>query len=326
MNVVRHRSPSVRESGLTLVELLVVLFVLALLAATASVATAGLLEQGQQDATLRTLRAIENAVLGAPGRRDPTGQTIVSGFVADNGRLPQVWGTNAATALQELWRRPDTAASGGVDPRTIQPFAIRPASGDPDVLLPTGWRGPYLDLGVRTSAELRLSDGWNRDFELATANGDPLTAAATIAVVRSLGADGLPGPAASAGYELDQEVVFARSVPAPVVPARHTGDVTVVVHSKSGSPHAVVVRLYSSSVGEVVTFFQGAATLTDGNDATFSIPGVPIGPRVVRAYVHDNVAVPQPPADPFLAGTTKSRIYPITVEAGGIQPIVLELP
>ncbi|MFW5693484.1 MAG: type II secretion system protein, partial [Thermoguttaceae bacterium] len=80
---------------MTLVELLVVLTILAILSAVAVFSTETVVRQGRFEATQRTLRAVEEAVLGPEAFRAEDGNLSTSGFVADIGRLP--------VDLAELW-------------------------------------------------------------------------------------------------------------------------------------------------------------------------------------------------------------------------------
>ncbi len=309
-----------RECGLTLVELLVVLFVLGLLAATASVATAGLLEQGQQDATLRSLAAIETAVLGAPDRQDATGTPYVTGFVADVGRLPVMRGTAAETGLQELWRGTDGTLSSPAT-WTIALFGVQTPAGDVEVRLPAGWRGPYVNTPIGTA---QLRDGWRRAFRLLRADGSDAPVGTGIEIVRSSGADGAPdGATPSAGNDRDLATVFANADPVETVAPRYSGDLVVIVRSTAGVTNASI-RIYGPADGVVQTLAQPPPqTIPAGGQATFVVTGVAIGPKILRAYA---AAAPADPNDPFVPVPATSRIQPVVVEAGGLPPIVLDLP
>ena len=138
--------------GMTLIELLVVLAILALLTTAAVTSSDVFMGQGRYDATSRTLSDIQEAVLGPANAFQPGGNIITSGFVADMGRLPNCTSTDTTVGLSELWIQP----AGGS-------FTISPAS-DSEVLVPCGWRGPYLRLPVGESS---LRDGWGQSDGLA---------------------------------------------------------------------------------------------------------------------------------------------------------------
>ena len=79
-----------KRSGMTLVELLVVLAILALLTTVAVTSSDVVLSQGRYEATTRTLTDIQEAVLGPPNARQADGTLVSTGFVADMGRLAAV--------------------------------------------------------------------------------------------------------------------------------------------------------------------------------------------------------------------------------------------
>ena len=308
-------------SGLTLVELLVVVFILAVLAQTAVLATESLAEQSQQDATVRSLEAVEAAVLGLPNRRDAVGQPLVGGFVADVGRLPQVWGSAVETGLQELWRRPTGPPA---DPVAIEPFAVQQPTGDPDVRLPAGWRGPYLRLGIGSS---ELSDGWNRAPTLLRGDGTAAQPLDPVEGIVSFGADGLPDPAVSpSGYDRDLRVVFTSTSASAPVPPRYRGSVVVFVRSLATATAATTatIRLYGPENGRVVTLQQSTIAIMAGEQVAVTFADVTIGPRIVRAY---RAAAPPGMQDAFPDSppTPRSDMVPIVVEVGGPPPIVLDL-
>src|SRR5437763_3727153 len=88
--------------GLTLVELLVVLVILAILTTIAVQSTEKVVEQARYEATQRTLQNIQNAILSPPNQRTPDGSLLITGFVADMGRLPQPV-ADGGDPLRELW-------------------------------------------------------------------------------------------------------------------------------------------------------------------------------------------------------------------------------
>src|SRR4051812_47329304 len=87
----------------TLVELLVVLFILVILSAIAVQSLEGVQDQTRYEATQRGIQNIQDAIVGPASQRQPDGTLMVSGFVADIGRLPLASGSDPHTQLQELW-------------------------------------------------------------------------------------------------------------------------------------------------------------------------------------------------------------------------------
>ena len=145
---------------MTLLELVVVIAILAVLSTVALRSLTGVASQARFEATQRTLENIQDAILGSPNDHQPDGSRVISGFIADMGRLPQAMlatnsdGTTSLT-LNELLLLPVGALPFDVRPAT----AANVSSGmaDPNVLIPCGWRGPYLRLAV---GENVIADGW----------------------------------------------------------------------------------------------------------------------------------------------------------------------
>jgi prepilin-type N-terminal cleavage/methylation domain-containing protein len=183
-----------QRSGLTLIELLVVLVILVILTTVAITATSQVIDQGRYDATQRTLQNIQDAILGPPNQRGPDGSPLVTGFVADMGRLPTpVFGGGIIVGdpLRELWDPLAVAANTGTayGPQSMPTMNIYsatsiyllsnvwppglPAPSPPPAVTPTtvqataslscGWHGPYLQLGTGSAG--RLLDGWGNPFD-----------------------------------------------------------------------------------------------------------------------------------------------------------------
>ena len=135
---------SVRRSGFSLFELVVVLAVLGILATIAVPRAGGALDARRERASREGMKAIEEAVLGGVGQRG------LEGFYADMGRLPRATlNADGEYSLRELWECPSSNASY----RIVAPAA------DPDVRVGIGWRGPYLDIAGEEPV-----DGWNRPY------------------------------------------------------------------------------------------------------------------------------------------------------------------
>jgi len=266
----RTVSRASRRRGLTLVELLVVLTILALMATVAITSTSLIMSQGRYEATVRTLMNIEEAVRGPSGVRQPDGTLLVSGFVADIGRLPIATSDDPRLALSELWL-----------PDNLPTFDIRSPDSDPEVLMPCGWRGPYLRLPIG-AADVR--DGWGNPLVLLNGAGDVATMGESIHRVGSLGADyALEGT----GYDADFDVSLVDNVEIAI-----SGRVYELDDGERKRPQLseVTVRLYEFNPlsGEV----QASAYTKDTDPAlveathslTFSITTTP-GPRYLRAYL-----------------------------------------
>ncbi|MBI4615925.1 MAG: prepilin-type N-terminal cleavage/methylation domain-containing protein [Planctomycetes bacterium] len=143
--------------GLTLLELLLVVFILSAIALTAVTLTDQADEQFRYEDTKTRLVLLREATIGRPA--DGT-----AGFVADCGRLPD--------SLAEL-----------LEIGTLAPFAY-----DPPVGLSAGWRGPYLPVLPDGDGTRSFPDGWGNDWLAFAADRN----AGTLSVT-SAGSDGLPG-------------------------------------------------------------------------------------------------------------------------------------
>jgi len=319
----RHHPHSPR-SGLTLVELVVVLMILVTLAGAAVVALEGLVEQSRYDSTQRTLQAFEHAVLGRDGLIDANKRPWIQGFVADMGRLPRAIDIDPSAEvenlqLQELWHLPTGAATK---------FGIQHPDGDPQVTLAVGWRGPYLNPpGWDFSTEgAQLLDGVGNPFVFKRADGADATLGDPIAQVISLGADGVLLPD-GVGYDAFDIVVLESTVATEITPeiaARHLGDVPVRV-SNLPAGSRVLLRVYGPRDGLAVTLDQEGPLAEAGGEVQWVFSNVPIGARVLRAYRLDSTEVPDEEAE-VVSAFAHGPIVPITVLAGGIHEVVIEFP
>jgi len=137
------------NQGLTLLELLVVVFILSALALSALSFTNNADEQFRFEDTRTRIEKIKTAVIGQP-EQTLNGEPAVSGFVADIGRLP-----NTIQELIEPLSLPDWGFDTGTN------------SG-----IWAGWRGPYLTtVTEQNSAEKAFRDGWGNPGNAAADYG-----------------------------------------------------------------------------------------------------------------------------------------------------------
>lgn len=267
---------TMREAGLTLVELLVVLSILAVLSTVALRGVVGTFEENNYDANISQMEQIELAILG----NDET-----SGFLGDIGRLPEAVGDAGSTNLEQLAELWDQTVSSFPD------FAINTPTGDSEIRLGTGWRGPYLNLGINRTD---LTDGFANRFLLFQADGIVSDDTDTIAIIQSLGSGGTSG---GTGYEEDLEVVFqadAGAVSAGLADAVTNvwqTDVEVTVQRDGsaievGDGANLIVRAYGADgSGGLHTVLEEKVTLTTNVPSqTFTFSNLPFGVKVLRAY------------------------------------------
>lgn len=197
-----------KRSGFTLIELAVVLLILAILTQLAVRELSQVRDGRLAVLADKQLADVAAAVYDKRPGEEPTG------FLADTGRLPRALPANdesSALSLRELWEKP----------ADMEVFDLRPASSDNlaegvaasladnGVIVPCGWRGPYLKLALRHE---RLLDPWGnrmetpddagwggsgdsdaRHFRLLDLNTNGIKAAhSQIAFIRHFGADGRP--------------------------------------------------------------------------------------------------------------------------------------
>jgi len=270
-----HRSGN---AGLTLLELLVVLGILAVLSTVAMRSVVGTFEEKNYEANVAQLEEIKQAVLG---------DDHSAGFLGDIGRLPLAVGDADATnysQLAELWDQDEALARG------ISLYAIRTPAGDAEIRLGTGWRGPYLDLGINRND---LTDGFANRYFLLQADGTESDNGEPIAIVQTLGAD---GAIHGASYAEDLEVIFeanAGVLPPPDNLAANDWqtDLQVTV-TRDGGPilladgaHLILRAYGADGLGGLHTVLEEKFTLTaDLASHTFTLSNLPHGAKVLRAY------------------------------------------
>ncbi|MFN0243890.1 MAG: hypothetical protein ACKVWV_13460 [Planctomycetota bacterium] len=301
-----HAIESTKARGLALVELIVVLLILALLAGTAITATEGLVEETYYDKTRATLENVESAILGPYAPPTAHDDTLLAGFVADVGRLPRLDGTTEAELLKELWQKPPT----------VELFSWYPPPGDPELRIPTGWRGPYLHLGFGAAS---LVDGWGRALLVLKDDGTTAGVGDMPGRIESLGADGAEGGT-------DYDYVTPLEIASTVGLSRHRASFRVRVEPalEGVSATEVLVRVYAPVDGPVRVRAIAQHHFQVATDTSFVFADVTVGPRVVRAY-HLPAGASEPGFED--ATTLSPRSAPITVRlvSGGVPEVVLKV-
>lgn len=187
------------KRGFTLIELAVVLVILALLTHLA-VREFGTVLQGKMHKLAdQQLESIRSAVWQTQASDEP------SGFLVDMGRLPlaqtetNTWGRTVFT-LSELWKRPAGVPAFALRPAMASNLVsgVDAALADSSVLIPCGWRGPYLHLPFGRD---RLLDPWGNPMEtpddagyarLQSTNQMAVAAGAPVDAVAHWGSDARP--------------------------------------------------------------------------------------------------------------------------------------
>lgn len=314
------RNPS--TPAFTLLELVVVLAILSVVTALAVRALDRVEDQRRYEAAQRSFEELEAAIVGSPDDRAADGTRTLGGFVADMGRLPRAVGSTNLS-LAELLESPGVTYD--IRP-AIQLHGVPLASEDPQVLVPGGWRGPYLRLPTGTTT---LLDAWGNPMtspamvnppapettgyaRLRDAGDNPITTAGQeVRIIRHLGANG-KADALDTGYDRDQALVLGDDQ----FKAAISGHVEVLDGDSPATPDlgdSVTIRVFGpdSANPAQISVINLTVPFTT-NPVTWSIPvasGATIGPRVIRAYFDDANS----------SGTTnfrKSAVKPVTLRPG----------
>lgn len=263
--------PPLRRAGFTLVEMVVVLLILALLTVAAVQSLSPVADQARYDATSRTLQQLNEAMLGTDGLRQSDGTPLITGFVADVGRVPVLQGANAETQLSQLWDSTSTLATSFPFQTRIGPAAPTDYSA---VRLPCGWRGPYLQFGVGVTD---LRDGWANPFTLTADGSDNL---------RMVSWNAVPPYTNGLVVKLDPTVVDPDNTPAKQGLVAVSGTLT---NNSTVPTAATIVLLYPNP--SLSTTALSVMTDADATVSGFQFNNVPIGFRALRADIDGHVLI-----------------------------------
>lgn len=151
MNIAAIRPMLWKQKGFTLLELVLVLFLIGLLASAGLLFTDNLRDEAQFDETQRRLEVIRKAIIQS-GERTVNNQPELSGFVVDNGRLPY--------CLEELLFVDTSAVSGTNYISPCDPDLTVPQPGTTDEGIRYGWWGPYIQVQTDRDGVRRFRDGY----------------------------------------------------------------------------------------------------------------------------------------------------------------------
>lgn len=129
-----------QQRGFTLLEMVLVLFLVALMASATLLLTEGVEDQAKYDETQRRMQTIRHAIVG-DATRTINGEPAISGFVADMGRLPE--------CLNELLEARNCADDEDLN------LSAETSGG-----FWAGWNGPYLQVLPERDGGLHLRDGY----------------------------------------------------------------------------------------------------------------------------------------------------------------------
>jgi prepilin-type N-terminal cleavage/methylation domain-containing protein len=321
-----------RRSGMTLVELVVVLVILAVLTTIAISMTDNVLDQSRFDATRTTLDNMRTAIVGSGNPQDLSGS-----FVSDLGTLPSQWTdlTSLTTpAAYPVYSNYTTfSTSGTAVPQTPpagmnsvnwmagnanETEAFKALSSIP-ITLSAGWRGPYLRLPPNGT----LTDGW----------GNPFAAPVVAAGALTISSPGKPIDVDSpAGSPFSSQLAIA--IPTPNL---FTSSITVTLANYDPTVQANVVLL--TNVNGVVNAVsaKGLDAIAAASKITLAVPYTP---QVSNGYMmtfstastSSSVALPIPSGTRAIVAyqvpsTGSTKYSPVTYLkiSGGSYPITLNL-
>lgn len=138
------------QSGFTLLEMVLVLFLVGLMASATLMLTEGVEDQAKYDDTKRRMDMMRKAIVGDP-TRTVNGGPEISGFVADMGRLPG--------CVKELLKAEDCGTTA------LTSWSIDVSTG-----VGSGWRGPYIQVLPERTGLLAFRDGYGNRFDASTAD------------------------------------------------------------------------------------------------------------------------------------------------------------
>ncbi len=152
-------------AGFTLLEMVLVLFLMALVASAGLMLTEGVEDQAKYDETKRRMEMIRKAIVGDP-TRTVNGSPEISGFVADMGRLPGCLAELLELGAEKIPETdPKTYESPCDDSVTLTEWHV-----DNDTGIGSDWRGPYIAVLPERSGNLRFRDGYGNSDANDTLN------------------------------------------------------------------------------------------------------------------------------------------------------------
>jgi prepilin-type N-terminal cleavage/methylation domain-containing protein len=168
----------------SLIELVIALAILAAVTTIALRATSNLQDQARYQSTVRSLNEIQAAIAGPVNQRNSDGSALVTGFVADTGRLPVF---NSGSDAGDPQGALDPLAELISNPNGIPTYQPYTSNTDTSVKVWAGWQGPYLHL---SAGPTYVRDGWGNSLHAYTTIGALTTTPGTpIAQLASWGAD-----------------------------------------------------------------------------------------------------------------------------------------
>ncbi len=304
------------KSGMTLIELVIVLALMAGLAGVALTTVGSMGHRARYDETTARMQLIRRTIItdsGEAGR-----------FMRDMGRLPIRFSANTpeneGRELEELWRDAGSVGYGDITLDPIPwPDSPAPPTGAPTtVTLRAGWNGPYLT-AINDPESATFFDGFGYAWQ-ALSDGDSDAAVnETIEKIRTLGADGAAG---GSGWENeDRDINLAALLPATSLTvhakARDSGEVwrTVVVGA-GDEPYQVDALRIGLFAPNITHNSSGVSSAIRENESTAVFTDLP--PTTVRVFAYstgpDQVSGVEPEWVTLRPGSNSITLYLLEVQ------------
>ena len=307
----RHRK------GFSLLELVVVLGILAALATVALRAVSSGQNQTRYQQTTSSLNNIRDAIVGPANQHAADGTNLVTGFIADMGRLP----LSRIDPNDPFYGRVDSNGVPLGDPLSelfVQPSGVPvygsfPANHDNSVSINVGWQGPYVRLGAGAA---NLRDGWGNSYRCYPHGSNALIVADGISIgqIASWDADNVAdtnhnGSGPLTGYEADVSIPDQNDLAGGLAAsATLTGYVTM--NSGSAPPETMPAVLPAE------TPTSGPAPNTTYTDSNGAVHNVAV---YVAYFGPDLTATPNPVAEVPMSVTAATN-WSYTILASNVTP------
>jgi prepilin-type N-terminal cleavage/methylation domain-containing protein len=144
----------VKRSGMTLLELVIVLGILAVLSTVAVRSLEPIADQARYELTQNLMDGLRQAIVGCGASKIPNQSLPIYGYSMDTGDLP--------ADVNALLVRPSSLIQRGLQSFDSDRDSIN------DINLSSGWNGPYIRLGAGLASVL---DGWGNEPTLIETSG-----------------------------------------------------------------------------------------------------------------------------------------------------------
>jgi hypothetical protein len=222
--------------GASILEAAVTMLTIAIMVAGVGTALYSTTLAARDRSALNQLEALKTAIVGQHGSDSGSKAEGRNGYIGDIGALPA-----SLASLEVAGALPDYAVEAALQ-------------------LGAGWRGPYVSSSISST-----TDPWGYALVYSTASGvSTVTGAATVATIRSIGADGVNGTSDDHLVEIYKSEAFTTL----------TGYVT----DRYGSTMSGVTVRMSYPANGVIT----SATATTDSNGLYTFNDIPRGTRVIE--------------------------------------------